>query len=187
MAGCFADVEKFIQQAYEYKTHLPRVLKAEADEPRSNLEPGGYLEFQDYGLPLKSSDGSLEGTSLQRWGELMCEAARKLGRPMGSEVSYNYRGWMEAAGFVDIEESAFMWPSNPWPRDKYMKELGHWNMINITEGLEGFCLQLLTRGLGWEKQEIDILVAKVANDIKDKKIHAYYPMPVVWGRKPLHG
>lgn len=104
---------------------------------------------------------------------------------MGSDVSNNYRAWMEAVGFVDIEEKHFMWPSNTWPRDPYMKELGHWNMVNIIEGLEGFCLQLLSKGLGWQKQEIDIFVAKVTADIKDRRIHAYYPMPVVWGRKPL--
>lgn len=160
--------------------------RASANSIHSNLEPGGWLEFQEYGLPLKSSDGSLDGTSLQRWGELMCEAARKLGRPLGSEVSDHYKEWMEKAGFTEVQEQLFMWPSNAWPRDKYMKELGHWNMINIIEGLEGFCLALLSRGLGWERQEIDILVAKITQDIKDKRIHAYYPMPVVWGRKPLH-
>lgn len=169
MAGCFADVPKFIEQAYE------------------NLEPGGYLEFQDYGLPLKCADDTLEGTSLQKWGLLLCKAARNLGRPMGSDVSDHYREWMEEAGFVDVEEQQFMWPSNTWPRDKYMKQLGHWNMINILEGLEGFCLALLIRGLGWSKEEVDVFVAKVATDIKDRKIHAYYPMPVVWGRKPFDG
>ncbi|KAG9542817.1 S-adenosyl-L-methionine-dependent methyltransferase, partial [Aureobasidium melanogenum] len=107
MAGCFADPEKLIQQAFD------------------NLEPGGYLEFQDYGLPCRSVDNTLDGTSLEKWGILMCEAARKLGLPMGTEVSEKYREWMEAAGFVDIEEQHFMWPSNPWPKDKYMKELGN--------------------------------------------------------------
>ncbi|CAD0089423.1 unnamed protein product [Aureobasidium mustum] len=104
---------------------------------------------------------------------------------MGTEVSEKYRDWMEAAGFVDIEEQHFMWPSNPWPKDRYMKELGNWNMINILEGLEGFCLALMTRGLGWKKEEVDVFVAKVSADVKNKGIHAYYPMPVVWGRKPL--
>lgn len=155
------------------------------DDMCSNLEPGGYLEFQDYGLPCRSVDDTLNGTSLEKWGILMCEAARKLGRPMGTEVSEKYRDWMEAAGFVDIEEQHFMWPSNSWPKDKYMKELGNWNMINILEGLEGFCLALMTRGLGWKKEEVDVFVAKVSADVKNRGIHAYYPMPVVWGRKPL--
>ncbi|KAG8627334.1 hypothetical protein KVT40_004817 [Elsinoe batatas] len=167
MAGCFADPIKVIRQAFEH------------------LAPGGYIEFQDYGLPLKCADGTLDNTHLKRWGELLCEAARALGRPMGTDVSAYYRKWLEDIGFVDIEERHFMWPSNAWPKDPYMKELGRWNQVNILDGLEGFCLALLTRGLGWRKEEVDVFVANVSNDIKDKKIHGYYPMPVAWGRKPF--
>lgn len=151
----------------------------------SFLEPGGYLEFQDYGLPLKCSDGTLAGTELERWGQVMCDAARALGRPMGTEVSTRYKDWMTEAGFADIEERQYMWPSNGWPKDPVMKELGRWNQINIKEGLQGFCLALLTRGLGWKKEEVDIFVAKVTADIDDPRIHAYFPMPVCWGRKPF--
>ncbi|WPG97566.1 Hypothetical protein R9X50_00034300 [Acrodontium crateriforme] len=166
MAGCFADWPHFFQQAYE------------------NLEPGGWIEVQDYGLPVKSIDGTADNTDLMRWGELLCEAARILGRPMGSDVSDYYVQWMQEAGFVDIEQKMFMWPTNTWPKDPLMKLLGNWNRVNILEGLEGFCLALLTRALGWQKEEVDIFVAKVSKDLSDKKIHAYFPMPVVFGRKP---
>ena len=149
------------------------------------MAPGGYIEFQDYGLPLRCADDSLSGTALEKWGILMCKAARNLGRPMGTDVSAHYREWMEQAGFVDIEERHYMWPSNGWPKDTYMKELGSWNQINILEGMEGFCLALMTRGLGWRKEEVDVFVAQVSNDIKDRRIHGYYPMPVYWGRKPF--
>ena len=152
-----------------------------------NLEPGGWLELQDYGLPVKSFDGTADHTDLMRWGELLCEAARNMGRPMGSEVADNYLTWMADTGFVDIQQKMFMWPSNGWPKDPQMKELGHWNQVNILQGLEGFCLALLTRGLGWEKEEVDVLVAKVSNDFRNRKIHAYFPMPVVWARKPFPG
>ena len=121
------------------------------------------------------------------WGELLCEAARKLGRPMGSDVTDNYLAWMTEAGFVDIQQKWFMWPSNGWPKDPFMKEIGRWNQTNILEGLEGFCLALLTRGLGWKKEEVDVFVAKVSRDLRDKKIHAYFPMPVCWARKPFPG
>lgn len=151
-----------------------------------SLKPGGYLEFQDYGLPLRCADDTLQGTSLQLWGELLCEAARDTGRPMGSDVTDRYREWVHDAGFIDIEERHYMWPSNGWPKDPLMKEIGRWNSVNIKDGLEGFCLALLTRGKGWSKHEVDIFVAKVAADINDRRVHAYYPMPVCWGRKPLH-
>ncbi|KAI7133849.1 hypothetical protein D0869_10785 [Hortaea werneckii] len=167
MAGCFADWPNFFRQAYQ------------------NLEPGGWLEVQDYGLPVKSSDGTHIGTDLYRWGELLCEASMKLGRRLGSDCSEYYVQWMQDAGFVDIQVRMFMWPSCGWPKDPYMKEIGRWNQVNILDGLEGFCLALLTRGLGWKKEEVDVLVAKVSNDLRNRKIHAYFPMPVVFGRKPL--
>ncbi|KAK5130728.1 hypothetical protein LTR08_001715 [Meristemomyces frigidus] len=167
MAGCFADWPNVMRQAYQ------------------NLEPGGWLEVQDYGLPVKSADGTHLGTDLMRWGELLCEASMKLGRPLGSDASENYVQWMHDAGFVDVKQEMFMWPSCGWPKDPYMKELGRWNQINILDGLEGFCLALLTRGLGWKKEEVDIFVAKVSRDLRDRKIHAYFPMPVTFGRKPF--
>lgn len=109
----------------------------------------------------------------------------KLGRPLGSECSDHYVEWMQAAGFVDIQVKVFMWPTNGWPKDPYMKEIGRWNQINILEGLEGFCLALLTRGLGWKKEEVDVFVAKVSSDLRNRRIHAYFPMPVVFGRRPI--
>ncbi|KAI7284275.1 S-adenosyl-L-methionine-dependent methyltransferase [Hortaea werneckii] len=167
MAGCFADWPNFFRQAYQ------------------NLEPGGWLEVQDYGLPVKSSDGTHIGTDLHRWGQLLCEASMKLGRPLGSDCSGYYVQWMQDAGFVDIQVRMFMWPSCGWPKDPYMKEIGRWNQVNILDGLEGFVLALLTRGLGWKKEEVDVLVAKVSNDLRNRKIHAYFPMPVVFGRRPF--
>lgn len=106
---------------------------------------------------------------------------------MGSDASEQFSGWMRDVGFVDIQVKMFMWPVNTWPKDRFMKELGRWNQVNIAEGLEGFCLALLTRALGWRKDEVDILVAKTTTDLRNKKIHAYFPMPVVFGRKPSSG
>lgn len=154
---------------------------------RRYLEPGGWLELQDYGLPVKSADGTHEDTSLARWGELLCAAARRMGRPMGSDACELYEGQMRAAGFVAVQRRMFMWPSSGWPRDAYMKELGRWNMVNCLAGLEGFCLALLTRGLGWRREEVDVLVAQVTRDFKNRGIHAYFPMPVTFGRKPFEG
>lgn len=151
------------------------------------MEPGGWLEIQDYGLPVRSYDGTHIDTDVYRWGELLCEAGRNMGRPLGDDCYRNYPRWMSDAGFVDLSDAMFMWPTNAWPKETLMKELGRFNQINILEGLEGFCLALLTRGLGWKKEEVDVFVAKVSNDLRNKKIHAYFPMPVTWGRKPLPG
>lgn len=45
-----------------------------------------------------------------------------LGRSINS--AEKYKAQMIAAGFVDVTEVRFKWPSNQWPRDKKLKEMG---------------------------------------------------------------
>lgn len=40
--------------------------------------------------------------------------------------------------------------------------------------MEAFTLAPLTRVLGWKPEEVEILLAKVRNVMKDPRIHAYY-------------
>jgi hypothetical protein len=52
----------------------------------------------------------------------MAEAASKM---RGSaDASRRYKQQMEAAGFVNVTEVIYKWPSNRWPKDKKFKELG---------------------------------------------------------------
>jgi hypothetical protein len=52
----------------------------------------------------------------------MLEAAAKLGRDWAKVK--RYKGWMEDAGFVDVKEAYFAWPTNTWPRSKLPQESG---------------------------------------------------------------
>lgn len=71
---------------------------------------------------------------------------------------------MREAGFVDVQQHNFVWPTNTWPKNPVMKELGWRTLVSCIEGMEGFCLALLTRGLGWKKEEVDVFAALVKND-----------------------
>lgn len=135
-------------------------------------------------MPVSSQDGTHKNTNIQKWGQLLCESARILGRPMGADVCDLFEQQMRDAGFVDVQRRNYMWPTNTWPKDPLMKELGLRTLINCTDGMEGFCLALLTRALGWKKEEVDVFVALVKQDFKNRRIHAFIPMPVFMGRKP---
>lgn len=50
------------------------------------------------------------------------EGCEKLGRPANSAEPY--KSQLEAAGFVDVVETKYIWPSNRWPKDRKLKELG---------------------------------------------------------------
>lgn len=52
----------------------------------------------------------------------MLEASAKLGAPINSAVTV--KKIMEEAGYVDVVEVVYKWPSNRWPANKRMKEIG---------------------------------------------------------------
>ena len=82
---------------------------------------------------------------------------------------------MEKIGFIDIEVHKFKWPINWWPKGEKHKTLGLWNYHNFAPNVEGFSLAPLTRALGWQKEEVQVLAARVKNDMKNTSIHAYWP------------
>ncbi|KAJ0143076.1 hypothetical protein HZ326_14123 [Fusarium oxysporum f. sp. albedinis] len=166
MTGSFADMEKFVQNAYD------------------NLEPGGYLEMQDLTYPIACDDGTLPpDCEVLRSGLLSIEASAKAGRAIN--LAPKYKTFLEKAGFVDVVEKRFRWPINEWPKDKHYKELGKWSYSNINNGLEGLLLGLFTRFLGWSADEVRVFCSAMRKQLRDRSIHAYIPVYVVYGRKPL--
>lgn len=163
---------------------------------RRNLVPGGYVELADKCFPLLSDDGSLLPSSpLQHWSDFSIEGTNKMGRSITAASLYKKQ--LEEAGFINVVEKRYKWPTNPWPKDPKFKQLGMkflqydfsetqkmlieaglWTNENLAPGLEGFSLGLFTRVLGWKKEEVEIFLMKVRSDMNDRKIHAYLPMYV---------
>ncbi|OLN95723.1 hypothetical protein CCHL11_02734 [Colletotrichum chlorophyti] len=139
-----------------------------------NLNPGGWLELQEFDLPLSDDNTLTEEHALYKSMRYLSEAAAKTDHAFADLATL--RPMMEAAGFVDVAEMRFKWPSNTWPRHAKFKELGAWNYENITSGLQGFLMAALTRGLGWQADEVNVLAAQARKDVGDRSIHAYWPM-----------
>jgi len=156
----------------------PRSILAKAYEA---LEPGGYLEMQDSVFPMHCHDSTLEGTALDIWGKACVEAAAKIGRPWTNTP--NYKGWMEELGFEKVQEKIFEVPTSTWPKGAKQKELGLWWQADLLDALSA-SMRILTKGLGWEPMEVERLLVDVRRDIKNRAVHAYMPIHIVWGRKP---
>ncbi|KAL8404367.1 hypothetical protein RB594_009279 [Gaeumannomyces avenae] len=168
MTGSFADNRSIVEKAF------------------NQLEPGGYFEAQDMVVPLGCDDGTLsEDAPLSRWLKVMMESMVVMGRPLLSSSEQQWKDLMEDVGFEDVRHTVYRWPINRWPRDPYYKELGAWSLENMDAALEGASLAPLTRGLGWTKEEVLVLVAQVRKDLRNTRIHAYWPIHIVYGRKPL--
>ncbi|KAF2454650.1 putative methyltransferase [Lineolata rhizophorae] len=163
MNASFKDWRKFFRQCFD------------------NMTPGGWLEMQDTDFPVHCDDHTLEGTALQKWGELLASALNSIGLDLPTS---KYKQIMLDAGFVDVTEVKLVWPQNTWPADSRLKELGRWNMANSLDGLQGYSMALMTRVLGMSTAEVELLLMDVRKDMKNKKIHAYWPIYFVYGRKP---
>ncbi len=46
--------------------------------------------------------------------------------------------------------------------------------MQIDEGLEAFTLRLFTKVLGWDVQEVQVLLAMVRKDLKNRRVHAQF-------------
>ncbi|KAI0206641.1 S-adenosyl-L-methionine-dependent methyltransferase [Astrocystis sublimbata] len=149
----------------------------------ANLNPGGWVELQDYYVKLQSIDGTLEGTTLQRWSQMINHALTFTGRSGLNTVKY--RRWLHEAGFEDVREEVFAVPGNAWAKGVEQKQLGALQMENILEGLHGISIHLFTKFLGMSSQAVEALLVDVRKDLMDRTIHFYYPVMSVYARKPL--
>ncbi|KAF4424067.1 putative methyltransferase tdiE [Colletotrichum fructicola] len=165
MAGSFSDVPAMIQKIYD------------------NLNPGGWFELGDLSLPLGCHDGTLrDDSAIARWHDALYQASDYLGRPIISLSSY--LDVIHKVGFLDVTCKAFPWPNNGWPADLKLKEIGMNHCVNLEMGLEGLSLALLTRGMGWNEQNVRQLCDEARVDIRDRRIHAFWPIHCVYARKP---
>lgn len=138
------------------------------------LSPGGYLELQDMSLQ-RADDGSMAGTALQEWQTHVIAATARVGR-VWTNVP-NYARWMEEAGFVDVTEVSYRWPSCQWSAEKKERLLGAWTQAQIEDGmLESVSTRVFRSLLGWSEEELKVFLEKVRKDTRDAKIKAYSPM-----------
>lgn len=142
------------------------------------MEPGGYLELQELTIPVRCDDATLNPDGyLSQWCDRILEGAENAGRPVFPTTEYEQ--YMLDAGFVDVTVVQRKWPTNPWPRDKQFKELGLWAYEDLGGGLEGLSLAHFTRGLGWSREETLLFCANTRNELKSRRVHAYWPMWVL--------
>ncbi|KAH6983717.1 S-adenosyl-L-methionine-dependent methyltransferase [Ilyonectria destructans] len=148
-----------------------------------NLTPGGYVEIQEIDINMTSDDGSLsENHPLFKWRNLLKDASVKLSRPYANFDVITKA--MTEAGFTNLVDSRFKWPTNRWPKDKKYKELGMWNNENTNAALEALSLAPFTRAFGWGREEVTVLLADVRKDLNDPKVHAYWPICSIYAKKP---
>ncbi|KAK3349271.1 hypothetical protein B0T25DRAFT_609931 [Lasiosphaeria hispida] len=95
--------------------------------------------------------------------------------------------WLVEAGFVDVVEKEML-PGmlmNGWPDDPEHKMMGKYCHADLARSFDSTGRFLKLAGL--PQDEIEDLTAKAKIDLENPNIRAYYPIYVVYGRKPFEG
>jgi hypothetical protein len=168
--GCVADWATFYKEALEYvaisvhkfsKTNFP-----------SHLKPGGWFEQVEISVVPKSDDGTVEPDSIfEQWGKISLQLGDEFGKSL--RTVDESRAGIEAAGFINVVEHRWKLPVGGWPADKRYKEIGQYNRISWEQGIEGWCMYLLTTVMKWSIEEVQVYLAKIRQALKDRRIHAY--------------
>lgn len=84
---------------------------------------------------------------------------------------------IEKAGFRDVHIKNYKLPIGPWPRDKQLKEAGAANFRHLSEGMEGYCMWLLTKfgePAPWSMEEVIVYAAEARKQFLDPRNHCYH-------------
>jgi hypothetical protein len=90
---------------------------------------------------------------------------------------------MRAAGFEDVRLTTHKCPLGTWPRDKRLRFCGLFLRTAIMDGLRGLSRRPLM-ALGWTELQIEMFLVEVRKAVMDARVHAYFVLHVVHGRKP---
>lgn len=105
MTGSLGDWPKFFAQSFEA------------------LNPGGWIECQDICFPVRCDDDTVKKDSaINEWSDLMIQSSELFGRSGRSAALYKQQ--MIDAGFVNVTEVIYKWPTNKWPAGPHYKTLG---------------------------------------------------------------
>ncbi|KIX08874.1 uncharacterized protein Z518_03531 [Rhinocladiella mackenziei CBS 650.93] len=135
------------------------------------LKPGGYVEQVEQSVVPKSYDGTTDGTIFEEWGNVSLEAGDAFGKTL--RIVDQSAQYMTRAGFESVTEQRFRCPVGGWAKDSRLKELGHYNRLQWEEGIEGWTMMLLTKILGWSREEVEVYLARMRSGLRNPRIHAY--------------
>jgi SAM-dependent methyltransferase len=158
LAGAIRDWPNLIRQAY--------------DCTRS----GGWVEFQDWDTFLYSHDQSLPPDSAIAKFHIMAGGVRE-SQGYDMKPGRSLDGWLRDAGFVNVKSQKMLLPLGPWPKDRHAKTVGVYNLLQMQTAIEGICLGTLPHApQPWSDEEIQIFLAQIRNDMRNRKIHAQYDL-----------
>jgi hypothetical protein len=168
------DWPRLLHQAKRYPPFSPPTFHPILST-HSTLKPGGYIELVEMHVIPSSPDGTLPASSqIMALYDTLFAVGQKIGIDLA--VAQKYKAMMLAAGYEDVVETEFDLPLGDWMPDRRMKEVGAFQRYQMTEGLHGIAFGALTRVAGWSPAQVEVFLAGVRKEMKDRCVHSMYKL-----------
>jgi len=112
---------------------------------------------------------------LKRWGLWMLLNSSLNGRRIVGRRIRNIRSWVGVL---------LLYCGKSRSLADVMGDVGMWTLENAGPQLEGISMAIFTRFHGWTKEDVETFVVDVRKEMRDTRIHIYWPIYVVYGKKP---
>ncbi|KAI1497401.1 S-adenosyl-L-methionine-dependent methyltransferase [Biscogniauxia marginata] len=148
------DWDRFVEQAYDF------------------LQPGGFIELQEFHLPLESPDGSLEGSALRTWGEKVRTICGRLG--IDTMAALGHADRLRRKGFREVDEKHLLCPLGPWAKGQRQKRIGWMARKDLYEGIDAISKRLFLI-MGDTEEEVDAFLEKCKEELLDPAVRTTRP------------
>ncbi|OJJ65008.1 hypothetical protein ASPSYDRAFT_54382 [Aspergillus sydowii CBS 593.65] len=166
MGGGIGDWDQLLKQAYNH------------------LKPGGWIEFQEFEIGVRSDDGThRKAPLLMDLAKKLDDASKQFGKRMS--IASSLSGWLEGVGFTNITEDIYKCPVGTWPKSRRLKEIGRVGKLSVIEAIEPYSLALFTRVLGWSYEEAQNYVNECRREAMNSSCHLYVFFYYVYAQRPL--
>ncbi|KAH7309666.1 S-adenosyl-L-methionine-dependent methyltransferase [Stachybotrys elegans] len=150
-----------------------------------NLQPGGWMEMQEYDAWIFSDDDSFERAPwTKEWVEKLDLASKTYGKQIN--VARFHKQWMIDAGFEDVKELVYRIPIGPWAKDATLKELGRYELMHMQMSVDSHTPALFTRVLNYSSDQVKVLMEGVKREFRDQRdLRLITGYRFITGRKPV--
>ncbi|KAJ9665692.1 hypothetical protein H2201_004176 [Coniosporium apollinis] len=155
LAGSLKDWPRLLQQAYRF------------------TKPGGWVEFQDFDMRFYTTSGEFRpGCAMDQWSTEIITGIKSFG--LEPEPGPLLEGWVKDAGFENVSHKLLPIPVGTWPKNKKLKEIGAFDLVQFLDGLEGLSLRILTTVRRWSPEEVQALLMDVRKELRDPRMQAQH-------------
>ncbi|KAF2138922.1 uncharacterized protein K452DRAFT_78114 [Aplosporella prunicola CBS 121167] len=150
----------------------------------THLKPGAYLEIQEIDLASPACD---DMTMAPDWAyavymDLVAQGLSTFNVDM--RIPRKIPAMLREAGYRDVTVREIKVPLGPWAKNKLLRTCGLYMQAAVIDAMQMAINGPLCKGLGWRKEEAEVLIAKARAAVSDPKVHAYYTLYMICAQKP---